>query len=269
MGSTALGFLIGLGIDTTDAKQALGEFEKLTGESFQKASRAPKELDTALLSNRESVRLLSEELGVRMPRAVSGALAEMLPGISAIGPALLGAFAVAELPRFIQGIQDAADGMEGFGKEAKKAFEDAIAASNKAVVQFKTIKEGIKLENEVNRNIAALTVQHDVLQQTGEAWVHWTKAALAFASNDIAAMGAEIAMARGLKLTAEDLGKLEAQRLEQLNTRTGLEVEAHKKASQTAEDVCGLVGTQRKSWLKTINSSRNLWRSGKSRTKPG
>ena len=87
-----------------------------------------------------------------MPRAVSGALAEMLPAINAIGPALLGVFALAELPRFIQGIHDAADGMEGFGKEAKKAFADAIAASDKAIVQFKTIKEGIKLEAEVNRN---------------------------------------------------------------------------------------------------------------------
>ena len=79
-------------------------------------------------------------------------------------------------------------------------------------------------------------MQHDVLQQTGEAWVHWAKAALAFASNDIAAMGAEVAMAHGLKLTAEDLAKLEAQRLEQLNTRTALEVEAHKKSTQAEED---------------------------------
>ncbi len=236
MGSDSiLGLLFEINADPSKAADALQAFEKSTGQSFERTAAGTKPLDTALLSNRESVRLLSEELGVHMPRAVSGALAEIMPGISAIGPALLGAFALAEIPKFIDGIKEATDEISGFGKEAKKAFEGAVAASDEAIVKFKTIKEGIKLENEVNRNIAALTVQRDVLDSTGGSAVNWARAVMAFLSGQAVQAGAFAAMAQQEKLDIGQLAKLEDQRFQQLNTRTKLEDDAHKKRTEAAK----------------------------------
>jgi hypothetical protein len=170
-----------------------------------------------------------------MPRAVTGALAEMIPGISAIGPALLGAFAVAEIPKFIDEIREATDSISGFGREAKKAFEDAVAESDNAITHFKSIKEGIKLQDEINRNIAALTVQRDVLDETGGAAVNWAKAVMAFLSGQTVQAAAYSVMAQQEKLDTEQLGKLEAQRIEQLNTRTQLERTAHRERTEAAK----------------------------------
>src|SRR5208337_190081 len=132
MADSVLGLLFEINADPSKASDALRAFEQSTGKSFERAAAGTKPLDTALLSNRESVRLLSEELGVHMPRAVSGALAEMLPGINAIGPALLGAFALAELPKFIAGIEDAATALGGYTEAVRKAEKADIDASTSA-----------------------------------------------------------------------------------------------------------------------------------------
>jgi hypothetical protein len=230
MGSQSiLGLLFEINADPSKAAEAIKGLEAASSRGFEQAAAGIKPFDSALLSNRESVRLLSEELGVHMPRAVSGALAEMMPEISAIGPALLGAFAVAEIPKLISGIEQATDEISGFGKEAKKALEDAIAASDKAIVNFKTIKEGVKLENEVNRNIAALTVQRDVLDSTGGSAVNWARATMAFLSGQTVQAGAYAAIAKQEELDAEQLGKLEGQRLQQLTTMGQLQVAQHKE----------------------------------------
>jgi hypothetical protein len=126
MPDTALGLLIGLGIDASDAKQALGEFEKLTGDSFQKASRAPRQLDDALLNTHQSMHLLLEEMGIHLPRAVVGAMSEMVPQIASFGGILLGAFAIEEIPKLVGGIKETIDAWEGFGEAERRAMKKAI-----------------------------------------------------------------------------------------------------------------------------------------------
>lgn len=88
-----LGSVFEIAADPSKAEEALKRFGQTTGESLGAAKAAHEQLNRAVLSNSESVRLLSEEIGIHLPRAVSGALAEMLPGIGAFGGALLGAFA--------------------------------------------------------------------------------------------------------------------------------------------------------------------------------
>ena len=125
MADTFLGLVMEIGADPSKAAEALRQFEQATGRSFDAAKAKGKELDTSLLTNRESVRLLSEEMGVHLPRAVSGAIVQMLPEIQAFGGVFLAAFAVKELPSLIRGIQDATDAMGGFGKEVKATLEEA------------------------------------------------------------------------------------------------------------------------------------------------
>jgi len=108
-------------------------------EAFQGASAGARSLDRNLLSNRESTRLLIEEMGVHMPRAVTGAVAEMLPAINTVGPALLAAFAVKELWEFekaltalyadFDGVTQAEKEMATYAKENQAALEGMARAS--------------------------------------------------------------------------------------------------------------------------------------------
>jgi hypothetical protein len=241
MGDAGVGLVLGLGVDPAAGNagiqsfgatlDSLGESSKV---SLDKVAEATQPFEKSLLTNRESVRLLTEELGIHMPRAVTSAISEMLPAIGGLGGAFLAAFAIEQIPKLIRGIHDAADEMAGFGKEAKKAFEDVIAESDKAITHFKTIKEGIKLEAEINRNIAALTVQRDGLDSTGGVAINYARAVMEFLSGNFAAAAGYGAMARAQQLDMAELGKLEGQRLEQLNTRGQLETKAHKEAAEDA-----------------------------------
>jgi hypothetical protein len=151
----------------------------------------------------------------------------MLPAISALGPALLGAFALMELPKLIAGLKEASEWMGGFGKEAREAFADAVKASDDAYVHFKDIKTGVSLRNEVNENIAALETQRDVLDRTGGSALNHARALSELLQGHAAAAAAYVTMARSEQLTTEELAKLEKTRFEQLNQQTKLEAKAH------------------------------------------
>src|ERR1039458_1538987 len=101
MGSQSfLGLLLQINADPSQAQATIEQFEQATGRSFDKAAGATKPLNDSLLSNRESVRLLSEEMGVHLLRAVSSAISEMLPAIGSLGTALLGVFAVEQVSKW-------------------------------------------------------------------------------------------------------------------------------------------------------------------------
>ncbi len=238
-----IGLIIGLGLDPADASagveqfggdlRTLGPAGKVSLEAIAEASQP---VERSLLNQHQSVHLLAEEMGIHLPRAVVSGISEMMPAISALGPALLGAFAVREIPRLVDGIREMTDDMAGYDKAAKKAFQDAVAASDDALTHFKSIKEGIKLEADINRNIAALSVQRDVLDSTGGVAVNYAQAVAQFFAGNYAAAAAHVAMARTEKLDMTELAKLEAQRAEQLNSRKDLEIEAHKETKRADSD---------------------------------
>lgn len=121
-----LGLLFEISADPSKAQEALDKFSAATGKSFTQTSEGAKRFNDSLLSGRESARLLSEELGLHLPRAVSGAVAEMIPAISSLGPIMLGAFAVMEIPKLVSGIRDAVQSWEGFGKAEQAAMKQAV-----------------------------------------------------------------------------------------------------------------------------------------------
>jgi hypothetical protein len=232
--SSILGLLFEINADPSKAADALQAFEKSTGKSFERAADGTKPLDTALLSNRESVRLLSEELGVHMPRAVSGALAEMMPGISAIGPALLGAFAIAEIPKFIDKVHEAEDAIGGYSKAVKEAEQADSAASNAALTHFKTIGEGYKLIAETNRSLAQLAKEQMGWSMQGTAAAEtmnhswWNLLPVLGPLISLhAAYGASIKVTNDAK---DKEAQLNQRLIEQLNQLGHLEDESHKKA---------------------------------------
>jgi hypothetical protein len=94
-GSPDVGLILGLGLDSSgvkpgldEASDSLAEYEKSLDDATERQAadfaKAADETDKGLLSNRESVRLLSEEFGLHLPRAVTGAIGQMLPEIASL-----------------------------------------------------------------------------------------------------------------------------------------------------------------------------------------
>ncbi len=107
-----LGLLFEISADPSKAAEALARFEQnaartaqVTQQHFWRASYAgsgaARQLDEGLLNNTQSVRLLASEFGLRLPRQVSSAIAQMLPEFASMGTALLGVFAIEEAVKFV------------------------------------------------------------------------------------------------------------------------------------------------------------------------
>jgi hypothetical protein len=167
----SLGLTFEIAADSAAAQAALADFEKTSGASLKRVAGGTKPLNDALLTNRESVRLLSEELGVHMPRAVSSAVAGMLPDIKELGTGLLAVFAVEEVVKFGEALGKAAAGWGGYTDAVKKAEHADIEASNAALIHFKTVAEGTKFIIETNAQMAKLAKE-------GENYAPAAKAAL-------------------------------------------------------------------------------------------
>ncbi len=130
---------IAIGADPTAAMQALAGLQQqglLTVQQMNtgigQAGGGVRQFDENILSANQSVRLLSAELGLHLPRAVMGAIAEMLPQISNLGNVLLGVFAVQSIIQFIRYIKLAADEANLLA-QAQKQFTEAVKESDKAI----------------------------------------------------------------------------------------------------------------------------------------
>jgi hypothetical protein len=208
-GSGDVGLILGLGIDASgvepgldDAGKKVEDFNKLLDDATEQQAKdfeaASQEMDKGLLSNRESARLLSEEFGVHMPRAVSGAVAEILPDIGKLGGALLGIYAAKELyagiSKFTDWIRESfaeqtADA-QAFAKAAASAYQSAQKAAEETFTHFKTVEAGAF-------NIADIDARAKHLEAVVKAFHELADKA----GGDIRALGATDAEA--LKVIAE------------------------------------------------------------------
>ncbi|MGB9486756.1 MAG: hypothetical protein WCD04_11675, partial [Terriglobia bacterium] len=119
-------------------------------EAVQRARGAGEELDKSLIGNRESVRLLSEEFGLRLPRAVTGAIGQALPEIASLGGALLGVFALEQAYKWGKVVNDQFFQIWTHGDQTIKDLDSAASAAFKhaadeaadALAHFKTSLAG-------------------------------------------------------------------------------------------------------------------------------
>jgi len=152
MGSP-IGLLFTIDADPSRAGAALESFQSQVSSaastvntSFATSAAGPKELEDNILSARESTRLLSEEFGMHLPRAVSSAMAEMMPAVEALGPALLGAFAAVEGAKVI-------DSLRGITAEFQKEYDLTVKINDILVGK----QSYAQLAREVADNRAELT----------------------------------------------------------------------------------------------------------------
>jgi hypothetical protein len=154
MGDTSiLGLLFEIAADPSKAEEALKRFEDTTGKSFSEAAKPPKIFNDALLTNRESVRLLSQELGLHLPRAVSGAVAQVLPDIGTLGTALLGVFAVEEVYKFGKAAVATIDELVNETKTLNGFWDSIIKEQEELLRHPPGIKEAQDAIRETNRHI--------------------------------------------------------------------------------------------------------------------
>ncbi len=164
-----LGLLLQINADPSQAQAAIAQLEQTTGHSFEEAAASTKPLNDSLLSNRESVRLLSEEMGIHLPRAVSSAISEMLPNIAQLGGALLGVFAVEQVSKWAVAGADAFREWYVQGDESIKDLDTAATAAfkhmqeeaGKVFTTFKTTEAGAFKLEEIEARATQLERYHN------------------------------------------------------------------------------------------------------------
>ncbi len=163
--NSVLGLLFKISADPSHAQEALAQFEKSTGVSLQNAGKHTKDFDEGILNAHNSVHLLTEEMGIHLPRAVVGAVAEMLPSIGELGGALLGAFAIEKVAEWGKEAFDVVKDLQGgvsaavtdIGKAAEEAAKHAHDQMATIFSDFKTTAEGVLPMEEVDAQTAKLT----------------------------------------------------------------------------------------------------------------
>jgi hypothetical protein len=249
-----LGLLLEISADPSKAQEAIDRFNTSTGDSLKRAAEGTEPLDKALLSSRESARLLSEELGLALPRAVTSAISTMVPGIAAIGPVLLGAFAVEEIPKIVSGIKNLVQGWEGFGKAEQEAMRKAIQDTEVLHGKVTKIEQELELFGKTQAEQAALRAKwagedaDKALQSLLAAEKHVKgiqdqiaeakKGAGAFAAGAGSAFEGALEVAEAAAGKAREAWKVadEQALLDQKRAREAAEAEARKDAADAAKD---------------------------------
>ena len=167
--SDTLGLALTITADASQAEATINQFagqaksatQALAAQQTQYAA----EVDRGILSARESSRLLAEELGIHLPRAVTGAVAEILPSIASMGTAFLGVFAVkmvidfvGELKKMVDefnGAAEAAKALKEIGKEnldlIKKNAEASIAYAHAELARVNAAIPAMEAEVELQK----------------------------------------------------------------------------------------------------------------------
>lgn len=257
--NSILGLLFEISADPSKAQSAIAQFESAAGKSFERAKGGPKllndvlgETDKNLLSNRESMRLLGEDFGFRLPRSVSGAVAEIIPAIGSIGPVLLGVFAIEEIPKIAAGIKNLVNSWEGFGKAEQAAMAKAIKDTDVLYGKVKNVEQELDLFGKSQAEQAALHAKwaaedsdralQDLLRAEKKVTDLNDKVKEAKTGADAFAAGAGSAYAKQIEVATAEVNRAreawkladEKALLEQKRAREAM-VKEGKKAAKAAE----------------------------------
>ncbi len=129
-----------------------------------------------LLSNRETMRLLGEDFGFRLPRSVSGGIAQMLPDIASLGTALIGVFAVEKigewtkegLTKLHEMYTEVDTDIKTLDAAGAAALKHIGAEADSMLTHFKTSLAG-------EFNIAEIDARAAQLERYHKAFAAWSK----------------------------------------------------------------------------------------------
>lgn len=152
-----LGLLFQIDADPSRAQAALGEFEKSAVASFPRAAAAVEPLNRELITSRESARLLAEEFGVRLPRAVTSAVSGALPSIGQLGSALLAVFALEAVVKFGAEVRKLTADFEALG--AAENFMKEIGQENIALIEDESKKSADLARQHIRETLAQVAAE--------------------------------------------------------------------------------------------------------------
>lgn len=248
-----LGLLFEISADPSKAEAALNRFNAAVAGSgqamipiWEEANRAAanaaqgldktrqgvEDTDKSILSSRESVRLLAEEFGIHLPRAVTSAVGEIIPSIAGMGTALLGVFAVEEVIKFagyvrkladdFNGVADAAKELKLVGEENLSNMERAAKASltyarSQATLLITQVEQQRAFVAALKAHEQGLHAINPVIGQIVQAYSFWFGASKDVKQAESDLLATEKARDAVIKILGED------------------ETSAHKKAQEAAE----------------------------------
>jgi hypothetical protein len=155
------------------AKGSLAEYEKALDDATRNVNAGFDQTEKAIVSNSQSVRLLAQDLGIGLPRAVSSAVAKMLPDIGQLGGALIGVWAVEKIYGWAKAARDEfGDAATVIGQDIKdldtaasEAFKHAGAEAAAMLTHFKTSLAGTFDIAQIDARAAQLQRYHDAYKQ--------------------------------------------------------------------------------------------------------
>ena len=265
MANGLLGLVFQIDADPSNASAALEAFAAKTGQSVgyvkaqfqdyqaaesaayaeavQRARGAGQAVKTSMTDAEENARLLSEMIGVHMPRTITRGLGQMMPMIGTLTTGLMGLWAVSQIEPFLSKLKEAITDLAGYTDEVRKAEKADIDASTAALIHFKTIAQGTLLIAQTNAALANLAAKQG-------NWQEVAKAANAVMSDSksvwlslLGPLTSVIALYRGYKAavqessgTESEAAKLRERLMEQFDQMTKLQDQAHKDAARTAKE---------------------------------
>lgn len=195
------------------------------------------------MGTRESARLLSEELGLHLPRAVTSAVSEMLPAIGSLGGGLLGAFAVKEVWDWGKAAVGAIREARGETAELKATMDDIVKEQEDILRHPTNLAEARKDLAETSKRIGDINaeiirLQRNMTETPTKAAEAVLGAAGAWGAPLMAEAAATSASLDNIRVRLNDLqdelGKLTERQKAQLTETTRLEQEAKKENEQGA-----------------------------------
>ena len=206
--SNVIGLLLQINADPSKADAAVQGFAQRTGQSVgmvqaqikdynraatsaydeavQRTKAVSGVIDEELLSNRESVRLMSEEFGVHLPRAISGAISKIegLQSVMALaGTAALGIFAAEALFKGIEKVTEyvhdsfihQTEDAKAFAAAAVAAYKQTENAAESAFTKFKTVEAGAFHIADIDAHVKDLEKIVDAYKRLDQAAAHYQR----------------------------------------------------------------------------------------------
>ena len=232
---------LGLATDLESVTSRIRAADAATVGSSAAAGAAVGRTGNQLRMAQASAMIFERQMGIQMPRAINAMLARS----ELIGPILQGAFSIGLIVLFVQNIgsmieslQTAASAAGGYGEAVRKGFVEAIKASDEALVHFKTIKEGISLVDETNRNLVALELHKNALDMNVNSVRAWGLAMAAVLAMPVTFGASLIPLVKNLKDLYDTNASIEKQqgRLRgQLDTLKDLQEKKNKEDERAAK----------------------------------
>jgi len=173
--NSTLGLLFEISADPTKAQAALSQFQAQTQASTAVAAQATEDFgrrsSQSVSESSHAARLLAEDMGLHLPRAITSSIAQMEAFRAVASVAFQGAivfYFVEQLVKLVSKTKDAEQAMGDFGKAAKEALQEITAEGAKVFTKFEGVLAGKLLLEGTKKHLDQLNQLRDAYKLVGQ-----------------------------------------------------------------------------------------------------